>query len=211
MDHLWGLRYMVDMNYSLNFITTTVDQWQRLRIQRFTLFLYLLIIFATGFIFYKLYDSVDYMATVISIKADQIEKQISEIEPQVILLENKINKRNAMTGNTKFYSQIEQRPGLWYARLKDISSNLPAKMIIKQIEYVSDDLGDTKQPPKFSLTGHIVIQNNEKDIFMVDEYKNVISESPYIKYIYDNVNINNNNIYKENDDLKLTFSMVFEK
>ncbi len=199
------------MQYRLNFITTTADLWRRKRIQRFVLFVYFVLLTSTGFIFFKLYDSFEYMADILSSKVLQIEHKISDIEPRIILLENKIEHRNTMRQQTAFHTQIDQRPSIWCARLRDIADLLPPEMILNQISYRSKDQSSPKIPAEFTLTGHLVIKNSEQDIFMVDQFRSDIADSPSIQSSFGDVYLKNNNIFKEKDDLKLTFSMVFDK
>jgi len=199
------------MHYHLNFITTTADQWKRKRIQRFAIYIYFIFSCVTGFVLYKLYDSFDYMASVLSEKVAQVKQEISDIEPHVLLLEKKIEKRNQMLQQIKFYTQFEQRSSLWHARLLEIANKLPSEMVLDRISYTPANREGSNKTPEFTIAGHLLIRDSERDIHMVDYFRSNIAESPYFQAVYDHVYLRDNTIYKEKNDLKLTFSMVFEK
>ncbi|MCK5329985.1 MAG: hypothetical protein KAK01_01150, partial [Candidatus Marinimicrobia bacterium] len=82
------------MYYRLNFITTTADQWKRKRIKRFAISIYIIFSCFTGFVLYQSYDSFDYMARVLNEKVTQVKREISNIEPRILLLKKKIEKRD---------------------------------------------------------------------------------------------------------------------
>jgi len=199
------------MYYRLNFITTTVDQWKRKRIKRFVISLYIIFSCFTGFVLYQSYDSFDYMASVLSEKVTQVKQEISDIEPRVLLLKQKIEKRDQMLQQIKFYTQFERRPSLWHARLLEIADKLPSKMVLDRISYISTNSEGSNKTPEFTITGHVLIRDSERDIHLVDQFRSNLVESQYFHSVYDQMYLKNNNIYKDKDDLKLTFSMVFEK
>ncbi|NQU28117.1 MAG: hypothetical protein HQ528_07515 [Candidatus Marinimicrobia bacterium] len=199
------------MYYRLNFITTTVDQWKRKRIKRFVISLYIIFSCFTGFVLYQSYDSFDYMASVLSEKVTQVKQEISDIEPRVLLLKQKIEKRDQMLQQIKFYTQFERRPSLWHARLLEIADKLPSKMVLDRISYISTNSKGSNKTPEFTITGHVLIRDSERDIHLVDQFRSNLVESQYFHSVYDQMYLKNNNIYKDKDDLKLTFSMVFEK
>lgn len=199
------------MYYRLNFITTTADQWKRKRIQRFAISIYIIFSCFTGFVLYQSYDSFDYMASVLSEKVTQVKQEISNIEPRILLLKKKIEKRDQMLQQIKFYTQFERRPSLWRARLLEIANKLPSKMVLDRISYISTNSKGSNKTRELTITGHLLIRDSERDIHMVDQFRSNLVESPYFHSVYDQVYLKDNNIYKEKDDLKLTFSMVFEK
>lgn len=207
----WGLPCEIDMYYRLNFITTTADQWKRKRIQRFAISIYIIFSCFTGFVLYQSYDSFDYMASVLSEKVTQVKQEISNIEPRILLLKKKIEKRDQMLQQIKFYTQFERRPSLWRARLLEIANKLPSKMVLDRISYISTNSKGSNKTRELTITGHLLIRDSERDIHMVDQFRSNLVESPYFHSVYDQVYLKDNNIYKEKDDLKLTFSMVFEK
>lgn len=207
----WGLPCEIDMYYRLNFITTTADKWKRKRIQRFAISIYIIFSCFTGFVLYQSYDSFDYMASVLSEKVTQVKQEISNIEPRILLLKKKIEKRDQMLQQIKFYTQFERRPSLWRARLLEIANKLPSKMVLDRISYISTNSKGSNKTRELTITGHLLIRDSERDIHMVDQFRSNLVESPYFHSVYDQVYLKDNNIYKEKDDLKLTFSMVFEK
>ncbi len=206
----WELPCEIDMYYRLNFITTTADQWKRKRIQRFAIYIYIIFSCVTGFVLYQLYDSFDYMASILSENVTQVKQKISHIEPRVLLLEKKIEKRNQMLQQINFYTQFDKRPSLWRARLMEIANELPPEMVLDRISYIPANSQGSSKAPEFTITGHLLIRDSERDIHMVEYFRTNIAESQYFQPIYDNVYLRDNIIYKEKNDLKLTFSMVCE-
>ncbi len=207
----WELLCEIDMYYRLNFITTTADQWKRKRIKRFAISIYIIFSCFTGFVLYQSYDSFDYMARVLSEKVTQVKQEISNIEPRILLLKKKIEKRDQMLQQIKFYTQFERRPSLWHARLLEIANKLPSKMVLDRISYIPTNSKGSNKTRELTISGHILIRDSERDIHMVDQFRSNLAESQYFHSVYDQVYLKDNNIYKEKDDLKLTFSMVFEK
>ncbi len=199
------------MYYRLNFITTTADQWKRKRIQRFAIYIYFVLSCVTGFVLYKLYDSFDYMANVLNEKVTHVKQEINDIEPRILLLEKKIENRNQMLQQLKFYTQFEKRPSLWHARLLEIAEKLPPEIVLDNISYIQAKSDGSNQNHDFTIKGHLLINDSEHDIHKVDYFRSSLAESQYFQTVYDHVYLTDNNIYKEKNDLKLTFSMVFEK
>ena len=196
------------MRYRLNFSSPSVDKQKRRVILRFTTILYIMVCIFSGYVLFQVYNTQNYMANVYQTHVSEIERKISEIEPRVLFLENKIAERNRLLNQASLYVQENSRPSVWYARLVDLARLLPPDLILTKVMY---DPPEKKDPakPDITIDGYMIITGNEQEIFAVDDLRSTLAESLPTKFNYTKLQVESNRIYKEEDYLKLVFSLGY--
>jgi len=148
------------------------------------------------------------MANVYQTRVSKIERKISNIEPRVLFLENKIAERNRLRNLASLHVQENSRPSVWYARLVDLTRLLPPDLILTRVSYDPPEKKD-KNKPDMTIDGYMIIKGNEQEIYAVDDLRSALSESLPTKFTYSRVVVENNRIYKEENNLKLVFSLGY--
>ncbi len=198
------------MEFQLNFLSKTADERVRKHLKRFSLLIYLLIFGATLFILYRTHQSQAYMAEVFEELNSGIEGKISSVEPRMLFLERKIGVRNRLRKQSEIFLQPKTRPSVWRKTLVDITKALPPDLVITKIFSISD--GKTKKKskvvgPDLTIEGYTYIEGSNRDILSVDNFRGNLLFSLPISTNYSDIKVENNRIYKEDDRLKLVFSI----
>ena len=196
------------MRYRLNFSSPAVDKQKRRLLRRFTTIIYILVCIFSGYVLFQIYSTQLYMANVYQTRVSEIEKKISNIEPRVLFLENKIAERNRLRNLASLHVQENSRPSVWYARLVDLTRLLPPDLILTRVLYDPPEKKD-KNKPDMTIDGYMIIKGNEQEIYAVDDLRSALSESLPTKFTYSRVVVENNRIYKEENNLKLVFSLGY--
>ena len=201
------------MEYQLNFLSTTADERVKKHIKRFSFLLYLLVFGATLFILLRTHESQTYMAQVFEGMNADIEGKISSVEPRMLFLERKIGVRNRLRKQSDIFLQPRKRPAIWRKMLVDITNALPPDLVITKIFSRAENTGGKKRKkatdtsPALTIEGYTYIEGNNRDILSVDNFRGNLLFSLPLSTIYSDIKVENNRIYKEEDRLKLVFSM----
>jgi len=196
------------MEFQLNFLSTTADQRVKKHLRRFSLFIYVLLFSATLFVLYRTHESQTYMAQVFEELNTDIEGKISSVEPRILFLERKIGVRNRLRKQSELFLQPRARPAIWRKMLIDITKSLPPDLVITKI-YSKPDDGSRKKKggPDLTIDGFTYIEGGNRDILSVDNFRSNLLFSLPISTNYTDIKVENNRIYKEEDRLKLVFSL----
>ncbi len=197
------------MEYQLNFLSTTADERVKKHLKRFTLLLYLIVFSVTLFILYRTHESQTYMAQVFEGLNADIEGKITSVEPRMLFLERKIGIRNRLRKQSDVFLQPRARPSIWRKMLVDITTALPPDLVITKIFSNPEVESKKKTPnvPDLTIEGYTYIEGNTRDILSVDNFRGNLLFSLPISEIYSTIKVENNRIYKEEDRLKLVFSL----
>ncbi|MEA3287320.1 MAG: hypothetical protein U9Q77_08085 [Candidatus Marinimicrobia bacterium] len=200
------------MEFQLNFLSTTADQRVKRHLKRFSLFLYLIIFGATLFILFRTHQSQIYMAEVFEGINAGIEGKISSVEPRMLFLERKIGVRNRLRKQSDLFLQPRNRPSVWRKMLIDITKALPPDLVISKI-LTKQKNKKKKQTggPDLTIEGYTYIEGGNRDILSVDNFRSNLLFSLPISTNYSEIKVENNRIYKEDDRLKLVFSLGLYK
>jgi len=202
------------MEFQLNFLSTTADQRVKRHLKRFTLLVYILIFGVTLFVIYRTHESQSYMATVFEELNSGIEGKISNVEPRMLFLERKIGVRNRLRKQIDLFLQPEKRPSVWRKTLVDITKSLPPDLIITKIFTKPEQKTKKKAKkggPDLTIEGYTYIEGGNRDILSVDNFRSNLLFSLPISTNYSDIKVENNRIYKEEDRLKLVFSLGLYK
>jgi len=196
------------MELQLNFLSSTADQRVKRHLKNFTVLLYLLVFSATLFVIYRTHQSQLYMAEVFEGLNSDIESKISSVEPRMLFLERKIGVRNRLRRQSKLFLQPKTRPSVWRKILIDITKALPPDLVITKI-YSRSKTGKKKKTkgPALTIEGYTYIEGSNRDILSVDNFRSNLLFSLPISTLYSDIKVENNRIYKEDDRLKLVFSL----
>lgn len=197
------------MRYSLNFLSTTADRQRKIHYQRVTSLLYGLIWLVTTVIFLNIYGSLSYITGVFQRQYRSVGEQINNIEPRVMFLENRVAARSRSVKNLPLYLQEKQRPLVWYTRLSEIANTLPSDLVISRISYDSERAAKAKDTPEIIIDGYMVIKDKEQDIFAVDDYRATLAEAATTRDAYSRLLVKNNRIYKDADNMRLTYTLGY--
>ncbi|NQV29877.1 MAG: hypothetical protein HQ508_03225 [Candidatus Marinimicrobia bacterium] len=197
------------MEYQLNFLSSTADERVKKHLKRFTLLLYFIIFGVTLFILFRTHESQTYMAQVFEGLNADIEGKITSVEPRMLFLERKIGVRNRMRKQSDIFLQPKARPSIWRKMLIDITTALPPDLVITKIFSNPEAQAKKKgaNTPDLTIEGYTYIEGNNRDILSVDNFRGNLLFSLPISTIYPNIKVENNRIYKEEDRLKLVFSL----
>jgi hypothetical protein len=196
------------MEFQLNFLSTTADQRVKTHIRRFSFFIYFLLFGATLFVLYRTHESQAYMAKVFEELNSDIEGKISSVEPRILFLERKIGVRNRLRKQSDLFLQPKARPAIWRKILIDITNALPPDLVITKIYSKPEDGGRKKKDaPSLTIDGFTYIEGGNRDILSVDNFRSNLLFSLPISTLYSDIKVENNRIYKEEDRLKLVFSL----
>ncbi len=201
------------MEYQLNFLSSTADERVKRHLKRFSLLLYIIIFGATIFILVRTHESQTYMAAVFEGLNADIEGKISSVEPRMLFLERKIGARNRLRKESDVFLQPQNRPAVWRKILIDISNALPPDLVITKINTKAKQKGNKKKDkgPDLTIEGYTYIEGGNRDILSVDNFRSNLLYSLPISTLYSEVKVENNRIYKEEDKLKLVFSLGLYK
>lgn len=196
------------MELQLNFLASTADKRVKRHIKNFSLLLYLIIFVGTLFVIYRTHQSQAYMAQVFESLNDDIETKIASVEPRMLFLERKIGVRNRLRRESEIFLQPRTRPSVWRKTLIDITNALPPDLVITKI-FTRPTSGKKKasQGPALTIEGFTYIEGSNRDILSVDNFRSNLLFSLPISTLYSDVKVEDNRIYKEDDRLKLIFSL----
>lgn len=196
------------MQLQLNFLSTTADEKVKRHLKNFSILIYAIVFSATLFIIIRTHQSQLYMSGVIGELNSDIAGKISNVEPRMQFLERKIGVRNRLRKQSDLFLQPNNRPSVWYKTLIDITNALPPDLVITQIfTKPSTGKNKSKEGPDLTLEGFTYIEGSNRDILSVDNFRSNLLFSLPISTLYSDVKVENNRIYKEDDRLKLIFSI----
>jgi hypothetical protein len=197
------------MEYQLNFLSSTADERVKRHLKRFSLLLYAIIFGATIFILVRTHESQAYMAQVFEGLNSDIEGKISSVEPRMLFLERKIGVRNRLRKESDVFLQPTNRPAVWRKILIDITKALPPDLVITNIFSKAETNNKKKKDegPDLTIEGYTYIEGGNRDILSVDNFRGNLLFSLPISTLYSDIKVENNRIYKEEDRLKLVFSL----
>jgi len=138
-----------------------------------------------------------------------IEGKISSVEPRMLFLERKIGVRNRLRKQSDLFLQPKSRPSVWRKMLIDITKALPSDLVITKI-ITRGDAGSKKKKkggPALTIEGFTYIEGGNRDILSVDNFRSNLLFSLPISTNFSEIKVENNRIYKEEDRLKLVFSL----
>ncbi|MBT3227552.1 MAG: hypothetical protein HOD43_02120 [Candidatus Marinimicrobia bacterium] len=201
------------MEYQLNFLSSTADERVKRHLKRFSFLLYLIIFGATIFILVRTHESQTYMAHVFEGLNADIEGKISSVEPRMLFLERKIGVRNRLRKESDIFLQHRNRPAVWRKMLVDITNALPPDLVITKLYSKAAPKGKKKQQggPDLTIEGYTYIEGGNRDILSVDNFRGNLLFSLPLSTLYSDIKVENNRIYKEEDRLKLVFSLGLYK
>jgi len=202
------------MEYQLNFLSTTADRRTRLRMRNFTAVLYLIIFFATAYVMFQIYATQKYMADVYELRVKEVESRIANVEPRMLFLERKIGIRNRLRNQTDLFLQPANRPSVWRQTLIDIAEALPPELAITKIQSFRHKKSARNQKnqesqPDLLIEGYTYLQGGNRDILSVDNFRAALLYSLPISQNYPEIKVENNRIFKEDENLKLVFALGF--
>ena len=197
------------MEYQLNFLSSTADERVRRHLKRFSFLLYVIIFGATIFILVRTHESQAYMAQVFEGLNSDIEGKISSVEPRMLFLERKIGVRNRLRKESDVFLQPKARPAVWRKILIDITKALPPDLVITKISSKPEVISNKKKDsgPDLTIEGYTYIEGGNRDILSVDNFRGNLLFSLPLSTLYSDIKVENNRIYKEEDRLKLVFSL----
>ncbi len=197
------------MELQLNFLSTTADERVKRHLKRFTFLLYVIIFGATLFILFRTHESQTYMAQVFEGLNADIEGKISSVEPRMLFLERKIGVRNRLRKQSEIFLQPKARPSVWRKTLIDITKALPPDLVITKVFSKPETKNKNKKSsgPSLTIEGYTYIEGSNRDILSVDNFRSNLLFSLPISTNYSDIKVENNRIYKEEDRLKLVFSL----
>jgi hypothetical protein len=196
------------MELQLNFLTSTADQRVKKHLKNFSILVYIIIFAATLFVIFRTHQSQLYMSGVFEELNSDIEGKISNVEPRMQFLERKIGVRNRLRKQSNLFLQPKSRPSIWRKTLIDITNALPPDLVITKIfTKPSTGKNKSKEGPDLTIEGFTYIEGSNRDILSVDNFRSNMLFSLPISTLYSDVKVENNRIYKEDDRLKLIFSI----
>ena len=196
------------MEYQLNFLSSTADERVKRHLKRFSFLLYIIIFGATIFILVRTHESQAYMAQVFEGLNSDIEGKISSVEPRMLFLERKIGVRNRLRKESDIFLQPKTRPAVWRKILIDITKALPPDLVITKIfSRAKVKANKKKTGPDLTIEGYTYIEGGNRDILSVDNFRGNLLFSLPLSTLYSDIKVENNRIYKEEDRLKLVFSL----
>ena len=196
------------MEFQLNFLSSTADERVKRHLKRFSFLLYIIIFGATIFILVRTHESQAYMAQVFEGLNSDIEGKISSVEPRMLFLERKIGQRNRLRKVSDIFLQPTARPAVWRKILIDITKALPPDLVITKIfSKPNTNKNQKNKGPDLTIEGFTYIEGGNRDILSVDNFRGNLLFSLPLSTLYSDVKVENNRIYKEEDRLKLVFSL----
>jgi len=203
------------VEFQLNFLSTTADRRTRLRLRNFTALIYLFIFLGTLYVMYQIYATQKYMADVYELRVHEVERRIASVEPRMLFLERKIGIRNRLRNQTDLYLQPANRPSVWKQTLVDIAKALPWELAITKIQLIKPVRNKKKkkkgEQPLVVVEGYTYLEEGNRDILSVDNFKSQLMYSLPISENFSEIKVDENRIYKEDENLKLIFGLGFYK
>jgi len=196
------------MELQLNFLSSTADKRVKRHIKNFSLLIYIIIFTASLFVIYRTHQSQMYMADVFENLNADIESKIANVEPRMLFLERKIGVRNRLRRQSDLFLQPKTRPSVWRKTLIDITNALPPDLVITKI-YSRPTTGKNKNKkgPALTIEGFTYIEGSNRDILSVDNFRSNLLFSLPISTLYSDIKVEDNRIYKEDERLKLIFTL----
>ena len=191
----------------LNFLNTStkieeIKRYKRISGSSFIL-IFVFSLYIVGHIFFTQYFMVDAYRSRLS----NIHKKINAIEPRVKFLEAKLGERTGLNNSLGDFTLIEKRPKVWVPRLLEISNLLPGDVLLTKISYQQPKF--IKNDPALIIHGEHILKKGEQDYNFLDEIINNWNSSRSLPRYFKSIKILENNIIKEKDDIKITFSIGF--
>ena len=196
------------MELQLNFLSSTADKRVKRHIKNFSLLIYIIIFASSLFVIYRTHQSQMYMADVFENLNADIESKIANVEPRMLFLERKIGVRNRLRRQSDLFLQPKTRPSVWRKTLIDITNALPPDLVITKI-YSKPTTGKNKNKkgPSLTIEGFTYIEGSNRDILSVDNFRSNLLFSLPISQLYSDIKVEDNRIYKEDERLKLIFTL----
>lgn len=196
------------MELQLNFLSSTADKRVKRHIKNFSLLIYIIIFVASLFVIYRTHQSQMYMADVFENLNQDIESKIANVEPRMLFLERKIGVRNRLRRQSDLFLQPKTRPSVWRKTLIDITNALPPDLVITKIfSKPTTGKNKNKQGPTLTIEGFTYIEGSNRDILSVDNFRSNLLFSLPISELYSDIKVEDNRIYKEDERLKLIFTL----
>ncbi len=197
------------MEFQLNFLSTTADRRSRLRLRNFTGIIYLIIFVGTVYVMYQIYSTQKYMADVYELRVSEIEQRIASVEPRMLFLERKIGIRNRLKAQSKVFLQPENRASIWKMTLIDMTKALPPELAITKVIATrkAKNPQQRNEGPSMTIEGFTYLQGGNRDILSVDNFRSELLYSLPISENFKEIKVENNRIYKEDENLKLVFAL----
>ncbi len=208
------------MRYQLNFLSTATYKRHQEHQKQFIILLSSIIWFFSFFLLFNMYRSIKFKTSVYESKMKSIKGNIVEMKPELTYLKRLVDERNQLKKFLPLYLEEKHRPSIWQARLYDIAELLPQDLVLSSIEFKPFDEEEAKKNPKRSkqkheevpevrIDGYMVFKNKTQDIYSVDDYRDKLIASSTMEPVYSKIDILNNRIYKDDDNLKLIFSLGY--
>lgn len=196
------------MELQLNFLSSTADKRVKRHIKNFSLLIYIIIFTASLFVIYRTHQSQMYMADVFENLNADIESKIANVEPRMLFLERKIGVRNRLRRQSDLFLQPKTRPSVWRKTLIDITNALPPDLVITKIfSKPTTGKNKNKKGPTLTIEGFTYIEGSNRDILSVDNFRSNLLFSLPISELYSDIKVEDNRIYKEDERLKLIFTL----
>jgi len=209
------------MKYQLNFLSTAAFRRKQEHRKQFIFAIVAIIWVFSGVILTNIYNSIKYKTAVYESKFSEVEGNIVNIQPELWYLNRLVEDRNKLKKYLPLYLQDKSRPSVWQSRLYDIADLLPTDLVLSRIEFKpfeeeKDAKKNGKKPalkkediPEITVDGFMLFKNESQDIYSVEDYRNKLLESTTTEPTYSRIDVMNNRIYKDDDELKLIFSLGY--
>lgn len=166
------------------------------------------------FVLFNMYRSIKYKAHIYEVKVAQTESNVLKTQPDLLYLNKLVGQRNKLKSRLSLFVQEKHRPSIWKARLYDIASMLPSDLVLSEIQFKPhNESEETKKKdqdvPEITIDGFMVFKNETQDIYSVDEFKDKLVLSSTTEPVYSKIDVTKNRIYKDDDELKLIFSLGY--
>ncbi len=208
------------MRYQLNFLSTAAFKRHQEHQKQFIILLSSIVWIFSFFLLFNMYRSIKFKTTVYESKVRSVQSNIVELEPELSYLKQLVNERNQLKKYLPLYLEERYRPSIWQARLYDLAELLPQDLVLSAIEFKPYNEEAVKRGgkksklkkedvPEIKIDGYMVFKNKTQDIYSVDEYRERLIASATMEPVYSKIDILNNRIYKDEDNLKLIFSLGY--
>lgn len=196
------------MQYVLNFLSSAPSEQTKGRIQFASFLVYTGIWILTVLSLFQFYKNQSYINKVHYNQLSAIEARMSDIEPYLLILEKKTDVRNSLLINSSLYTQEAYRPKVWYARLDEFVRTIPPDLIITRIFFNAGNNNHLKQP-EITIDGYMDIKRGDQNIYNLDTLVVHLMENPTTNFSYSRIAIENNSVYKDEEELKLIFRLGY--
>lgn len=196
------------MKYRLNFLGSVSDKEKKVETQLISTIVYGILCFFTIFLLIQFFITQSSITNIHLNSLIKIQETISDLEPSLLFIEKQVAERNRLLKQSNFYVQEMNRPSVWVARLIDLFNSLPPDLIITRIFFNPSDSKNMKNP-EITIDGFMIVKGNEQDVFDIDDLRQTLLDKLSTGFSYSELLVENNNLYKDGDDLKLEFSLGY--